>query len=89
MTRVYAALRALSARDISGRMPTGLYVAIVMHLALCGGRLAAQCTGSSCPLCFNNLPPAPGHGRQGNYTKINVCVDSSWSSSASRPCRMP
>jgi hypothetical protein len=38
----------------------------------------AQCTGNSCPLCDKTLPAAPGHGKQGNNTILNVCVDSSW-----------
>ncbi len=60
-----------------------LCIACVISSAVLIQPLRAQCSGVSCPICDNNLPPAPGHGKQGNLTILNVCVDTSWSQTAS------
>lgn len=72
-----------SLRGAPGSRLTALCTVAIAALALSVPRVAAQCTGNSCPLCFTNMPAAPGHGKQGNLTIVNVCVDTSWSSTAS------
>jgi|HubBroStandDraft_1064217.scaffolds.fasta_scaffold45817_2 hypothetical protein len=70
-------------RGALGLRLTALCTAVIAVLVLWVPPVGAQCTGNSCPLCFTNMPAAPGHGKHGNDIILNVCVDTSWSSTAS------